>query len=127
MDALKNVQTPIVKIIDSTYEATADGEFNGFADFQKYVDDLFTIQPAVESFKEFRKKNGEATPSEREAVKEALRGQMPNVPDRDKYLINEILSGVTSTFALGYKRGKEDLLARLEQTGMLTQAQLQEL
>ena len=112
-DTTEFIRIPAM-LVDSTYKSLEDGTFNGLTDFQNYLDDIFAIQPGVEGFKNIGTELNTATPAQFEVVNSAISNAMPNVPERDKYLIGNIMMGALSAFALGKKAGREELAAEIK-------------
>lgn len=95
------------KLIDSTYQSLADGDFSILTDATNYIDDFISIQPAVQGFGEIRTENETMTVQEAEEIRDVISASMPNVDPQDRRDLTAGLDGVLSIFRLAWRRGAE--------------------
>lgn len=98
--------TPIVKVIDSIYQSTNDGTpFNLGQDYPNFIDDLLSIQPAIDGLNQVDEESITQTEEDRNQIKAVLRSNMPNVPAPQSYLVVDIIMGLHAGASLAWRRG----------------------
>ena len=101
------------KLIDSVYQSLEDGSFNAFKDFSNFIDDIIAIQPAVDGITNMKSENASMPVGERDEVLESIKGNMPNVPETDRYDIAAIMGGSLAAFRLGWRKGATEERAKI--------------
>ena len=98
--------TPFVKVVDSVFQSTNDEtpfEFN--KDYPNFIDDLLTLQPAIQGADQVDEESLTQTPEDRQNIRTALKGQMPNVPETQKELYVDAVMGMHAITSLFWRRG----------------------
>ena len=112
----------VAKLTDSTYQSFEDGDFNVREDFKNYIDDVLSIQEAVDGADKIKGENISMTVQEIEQMRKDLVALMPNVPENERHDIALGISGMLAWFRIGWRRGAKEaensLIKKIERKGI---------
>lgn len=98
--------TPMAKVVDSVFQSTAGGQKFDFREhYPNFIDDLLTLQPAIQGADQVDEEALTQTPEDRQNIRAVLKGQMPNVPETQKELYVDSIMGVHAITSLFWRRG----------------------
>lgn len=109
-----NVAKLPVKILDSIFQATADGNWDGLSEIPFFIDDISAIQPALDGFAGIGEESRIMDANSRRQIPAQVEGEMPNVPENLRVDLAQGLAGLFAIYRLGFARGQGDTVEKVK-------------